>query len=504
MTSLTALGTSPEEVERRRPRGPSPWRRTWRTLTSMRTALLLLFLLALAAVPGSLLPQYPVNPVAVRRWVEAHPRLAPVVDALGGFDVYASPLFLGLYVLLGISLVGCLTPRIRLHARALRARPPAPPATFARLPESAAALVADPPGVVLDRAARRLRGWRVERRPGAVSAERGYARETGNLCFHVALLALLGGVALGWFGGYDGRVLVVEGDTFTNTEIAYDDFVPGRLYDPADLPPFSLTLRDFRATYLENGQPTSFTASVLADGRPADVEVNHPLSLRGARVYLLDHGYAPVLTIRDPTGAVIHSGPTPCLPAGPNLTSTCVVKVPDPVRGPQLGIRGVFFPSVGVSADGAPVSRHPDATAPALRLEVYAGDLGLDSGVPQGVYQLDTSRMVLTNRVLALPGQRVTGLPGGATLTYEATREWATFQVTRDPGKLLVLGAAVAMLLGLAASLRVRRRRVWVRAVPEGAATLVEVGGLARNDPAAFHREFALIAAGITGREEHP
>jgi len=36
-------------------------RNTWRTLTSMGTALVLLFLLALAAIPGALLPQRSLN-----------------------------------------------------------------------------------------------------------------------------------------------------------------------------------------------------------------------------------------------------------------------------------------------------------------------------------------------------------------------------------------------------------------------------------------------------------
>ena len=37
----------------------------WRQLTSMRTALILLFLLALAAVPGSVFPQRGVSPLRV-------------------------------------------------------------------------------------------------------------------------------------------------------------------------------------------------------------------------------------------------------------------------------------------------------------------------------------------------------------------------------------------------------------------------------------------------------
>ena len=57
------------------------------------------------------------------------------------------------------------------------------------------------------------------------------------------------------------------------------------------------------------------------------------------------------------------------------------------------------------------------------------------------------------------------------------------------------------MVLGLCLSLFVRRRRVWVRAVPAGEGpdagrTVVEVGGLARSGAEAFREEFA----GLTGR----
>ena len=491
----TVLSTSPDAAPPRP--GLSPARQVWRRLTSMRTALLLLFLLALAAVPGSLLPQYPLTRTGVERWYERHPRLAPVVDALGGFDVYASPIFLLLYLLLAVSLVGCLTPRIRVHWRALRARPPRAPRHLSRLPEHASFTVAAPPSEVLDAAAARLRGWRVDRHDVSLSAEKGYARETGNLVFHVCLLVLLAGIALGWLYGYDGRMLIVEGETFTSTQVAYDELKPGRRVDPRDIPPFTVRLDDFRATYLDNGQPSSFAADVgwapdlAAAPRRSTVRVNHPLGIAGARLYLLDHGYAPVLVVRDGAGRVLRSGPTPCLPEDSSLVSTCVVKVPDVTKGPQLGIRGAFFPTIGLTDEGAPYSMHPDAKAPAVSVEVFAGDLGLDAGRPQSVYDLDTSRMTRTNRLLLLPGVTARGLPGGATVTFDGYREWASFQVTRDPGKHVALGAAVAMIVGIGLSLRVRRRRLWVRATGGPAATLVEVGGLARSQPDAFHREFA-------------
>src|ERR1043165_6874477 len=63
----------------------------WRQLTSMRTALILLFLLALAAIPGSVVPQEAVDSLRSSRWKADHPSLTPVYERLGLFDVYGSP-----------------------------------------------------------------------------------------------------------------------------------------------------------------------------------------------------------------------------------------------------------------------------------------------------------------------------------------------------------------------------------------------------------------------------
>jgi cytochrome c biogenesis protein len=502
-----ALSTSPEErVEVARPPG---WaravRRAWRQLVSMRTALLLLFLLALAAVPGSILPQRGLNPAAVDRYYAQHPSLAPLLDKVSAFDVYAAPWFGAIYLALMVSLVGCLLPRFRLHWRAMRARPPLPPKHLDRLPFFTSWVTAAPVSDVEVAARKALRRWRLRPSDGALSAERGYLRETGNLAFHVALLALLAGIAMGAAWGYKGAVLVVEGDTFVNTPAAYDELHPGRLNDAAHLRPFEVSLDDFRATYLPNGAPRTFAADVRYRARVGGAErrrtlkVNDPLTVGGARVYLLDHGYALHFTARLPDGTVVYDQWQPFLPekGDPNLASDGALKIADLGGGlPDIGVRGLFTPTLG-TRDGFAFSRHPAPDLPAFAYETWAGDLGLGSGVPQSVYDLDTTRMTRTGSGVLFVGQTAGHLPGGATLTFDGVKDFAVLQVTDDPGKKVVLVAAVLALLGLVLSLRVRRRRLWVRAVPAGAGTLVEVGGLARQDPEGFAPEVAAVAAAI-------
>ena len=101
-------------------------RKGWRRLISMRTALILLFLLAIAAVPGSLLPQRPLNPTKTDSYIATHGAWGKFLDHLGMFDVFASVWFGAIYLLLFISLIGCLIPRIRQHAKAIRQERPQP------------------------------------------------------------------------------------------------------------------------------------------------------------------------------------------------------------------------------------------------------------------------------------------------------------------------------------------------------------------------------------------
>jgi cytochrome c biogenesis protein len=487
--------------------GPVAWLRWgWRQLTSMRTALVLLFLLALASIPGSVLPQEGIDPAAVTQYYAAHPTLAPILARLSGFDVFGAPWFAAIYLLLFASLAGCVLPRAYRLARSAKQPPPKAPRHLGRLPRFSRFTVTGEPQAALDSAAGLLgrRRFRLRTGDGWISAEKGYLHEIGNLLFHVALLGLLGSVAIGGLFGYKANRLLVAGDSFANTPTALDVFHPGRLVSATALQPFSIKLKSFNATYIttgaERGQPASFDAPISYSaqyGGPThdySLQVNHPLNVDGVQIFLIGHGYAPVFKVTDGDGQVRFDQPVPFIPieqAG--LTSAGVIKVPD-ARPEQLGFAGVFLPTEYVTPAGTLASAFPAPALPRVSLVTYAGNLGVDSGPSQSVYSLDTAhmhRLAVLPKPLA-PGQSIT-LPNGlGKLTFTGYRQWASLAITYDPGQLPALISALTALAGLLMSFMVRRRRVFVRAVAEDGRTVVSLGGLTRSDAAGgFETEFA-------------
>lgn len=483
----------------------------WRQLTSMRTALILLFMLAVASVPGSVLPQRGNNPLRVDQWLDENPTAGPVLDRLGFFDVYASPWFAAVYLLLFISLIGCVLPRIRQHAKSMRAQPPPAPRRMTRLPMSAEFTVPGDAATTLAAAEQYLRAhrWRVRTgETGAeqstwVAAEKGYLRETGNLVFHLSLLFVLLAVAVGGLLGWKGNVIIREGEGFSNTLTQYDAWGGGRLVDPSALAPFSFTLDSFTVDFergdAQRGAPRLFEAAVTYREDPASepvsttIEVNYPLSVDGAKVFLVGHGYAPRFVVRDSTGDVVFDDTVVFLPQDGNFTSTGVVKVPDAT--PSLGLNGLFLPTAALTEELGPHSTFPGPDYPAVFLSAFTGDLGLDSGSPQSVYSLDTSAMTQLGLESLIPGD-TWSLPGGAgSVEFTGFERWSSFQIAQDPGKELALLASLVAIAGLMLSLFVRRRRLWVKVVSvDGGGTLVQVAALGRTETADLTDDVTVMA----------
>ncbi len=506
------------------------FRNTWRTLTSMGTALVLLFLLALGAIPGALLPQRSLNAGKVDEYLADHPTLGPWLDRVQAFDVFSSFWFTSIYVLLFVSLVGCLTPRMLEHVRSLRAVPVPAPRNLSRLPKHHEADIDGDAGQVAARIDERLKGWRRTTRtteggvagaaPAAtssieVSAEKGYLREFGNIVFHFSLLGLLVAIAAGKLFGYEGNVIVIAngGPGFCSASpAAFDSFRAGNTVDGTSLYPICVKVNDFDADYLPSGQAVSFAANIeyqAGEDLQNDVwndyrlEVNHPLRIAGDRIYLQGHGYAPTFTVTFPDGQT-RTNTVQFRPDDPvTLLSSGVVRVdppagtypdPDERRKHQIAIQGLFAPTEFLHGTLLS-SSFPALNKPAVAVDIYRGDAGLDTGRPQSIFDLDPrligqGRLNKEARVNLTVGQE-TRLDDGTTVRFDGAVPFINLQVSHDPAQVWVLVFALTMMGGLLVSLVVRRRRVWVRITPASAGTVsVELGGLARTDNSGWGDEF--------------
>ena len=537
--------------KKRKSNGPAPalgllggLRFIWTQLTTMRTALGLLFLLALAAIPGTLVPQENISPVKVTTFKEQHATLAPIYDKVGLFHVYTSPWFSAIYILLFISLIGCIVPRVSVYIRSLRAKPPRTPRHLHRLPayhsvqlpgelsegastitrsgsdssasdssgsdssasdssasdSSASDSLGDGDVMTRVEGLLRKRRYRVAVNPdGSVSAERGYLREAGNLLFHISLVFVLIGVAVVWLFNFRGDSSVVVGDGFANNLAQYDNFKAGPLFKESKLTPFSVKVNDFDVKFetgpVQRGAAREFKVGVTVTDTPTSrphnetLEVNHPLHINGSTVHLIAWGYAPVVTVKDGDGNVAYSGPVVFLPQDGNYTSAGAIKAPD-ARPKRLGFEGIFLPSALMSKSG-PQSVFPDLYNPELVLNAWSGDPKQETGQSESVYTLNTTGMTQIMdtkkkgqpfRFILRPGYAQKLPNGQGTIQLDGVQHWVKLQVGDAPGVYIAIVAIGTAVLGLCFSLFIRPRRVWARLRTTEGSTVFEIAGLDRAD----------------------
>ena len=448
----------------------------WRQLTSMRIALILLLLLAVAAIPGSLFPQRSQNPVQVRQYFIDNPQTAIWLDRFSMFEVFSSPWFSAIYLLLFISLIGCVLPRSIEHLKAIGAKPPLTPKYLDRME-----FYTEMKKVDLDKVEKYLKKkhFRIRRDENSISAEKGYARESGNLLFHLSLVLILIAVGVGSLLGSRGDAIVNVGDRFINTPTSYDILGFGKYQSEDSLPPFSLTVKDFKAEYDPvTNAAIDYELTVLT-ANPAGskemtriIKVNQPLTYGSTKIYLQANGYAPTVVVKDKSGKVIFDGPTTFLPQDGNLSSIGAIKIPD--MQPQIGFVASFLPTAARDPIRGGFSSYPEVLDPRLLLAIWKGDLGLNTGVPQSVYRIDTSKMERIGLKALVLNESYDF--GEGSVTFTGWTSWVNLQIVNDPGKGFALIGAILAILGLLISLFTRQRRVWIK---QGRKT--QVAGLAKN-----------------------
>ncbi|HEY6471138.1 MAG TPA: cytochrome c biogenesis protein ResB [Candidatus Dormibacteraeota bacterium] len=425
--------------------------RFWHEYTRMRTAIFLLLGILVIVLIGSFVPQQNTSdPTKVEAFLTSWPNLNILFSdlQLPLTQVFVSPVFYVLLGLLYVSLGWCVIRR----ARALIMRT--------------------------------VRGYK--RTPQ-------YWGEWGSWLFHSSFFLLLIAVVWGKATGYQGLVTLTEGQSFTNTPAGYDTLQQGLFFN-GNYAPFTLRLNNFEATYAANGEASDYVSnvSVLDHGKlmkTQNIRVNDFLSVDNVNVYQQDYGWAPTIIVTNPAGQTVFDGPIQFFDdpnnVGDKALGDGVLKVPDfnyTIKGAaqpiQIGAKMSFFPdatllpSVGSNGtiDPTATTYGPGGVAtrnPVIEMQLYVGNLGLNSGAPQNVNQLDTSNMqayfsdghvipILLGQTATLPIDTVDGKTVNFTISFPAISQYSLFQVNDDQGVLLVYTSFILIMTGLLTKLYLR------------------------------------------------
>lgn len=389
----------------------------WRTLCRMRTAVLLLAVVAGLSIIASMLPQKAIQPVRATGWVQSHQTIGPLFDNLGLFSVYESWWLLVVAALMYVSLTHCVWTRGRAVVRRWRRGLP--------------------------------RGTQM-------------MGEIGSLVFHLSFFVLLFGIVYGKVMGFTAYANVIEGQSVIEARPSYDQVEEGLLFRQQDHRGFEVKVDSFKATYFADGRPSDFVThtEVLEQGRRVDeqdVRVNQYLQHDNVKFYQANYGWAPVVRVRAPDGRTVFNSPivffgTPSLANG-------VLKVP--AAGPppeQLGALMFMVPDPRPDTAGTVRPGGSSAVDPILFIRLFKGDLRAERA--QNVYELDTSRMaqVWTGNVSL--GETV-AMPGGFQLSFDRLPQYSGLQITQDPGLPIIWFSFVLMLGGLMVRLYLRPVLEW-------------------------------------------
>ena len=425
--------------------------RYWHEYTRMRTAIFLLLGILVIVLIGSFVPQQNTSdPTKVEAFLTSWPNLNVLFAdlQLPLTQVFVSPVFYVLLGLLYISLGWCVIRR----ARALIMRT--------------------------------LRGYK--RTPQ-------YWGEWGSWLFHSSFFLLLVAVIWGKATGYQGLVTLTQGQEFTNTPAGYDTLQQGLLFN-GNYAPFTLRLNSFEATYASNGEASNYVSNVTVYDHGKKVEtknilVNDFLSVDNVNIYQQDYGWAPTIVVKNPQGQTVYDGAIQFFDDSNNVGNKAiadgVLKVPDfdytisgASQAVQLGAKMSFFPDATVipsvstsgSINATAIQYGPGGVAPrnpVIEMQLYVGNLGLNSGTPQNVNQLNTADMtpyfsdaqvmaITMGQTLQLPIDTKNGKTVDFSVSFPSVSQYSLFQVNDDQGVLLVYTAFILIMTGLLTKLYLR------------------------------------------------
>jgi cytochrome c biogenesis protein len=466
-------------------------------LSSIKLAIILLIILAMASIVGTLLPQAPrgLDAGQHQQWlgqVIAHMgSIAKPLEALQFLALYRSVWYLGLIFFFALNIIVCTL--TRLSAKTKRASRPKVESD----PQSVQALkIKDrfkrnaPLAAVRSEVETRLKAARYKIRASAsgarvsLLARKRIAGIFGSDVVHIGLLIIIAGGLISAAAGTRLDLKMREGDVKP---------IPG-----AD---FSLRLNKFSTLYYgddrvqdpEQRQVKSWisSVSVLDGGREVlsrDIEVNHPLNYKGFNFYQSSYGYdqdsAPVPVDLNFELKSFDAGRMEIWAkkkADPAYLRKISLKIGeravlDDTEGISVSVLR-FLPDFVLGEGNKPETRSDQPNNPAVQIEGFKGQEKIFTGWLFAKYpdfaQIHDSRAA------------------GPSLPF------SVLEAAKDPGVSLIWMGCLLVMLGLGLAFY---WPTWeIKAVLEETQgkTDIILGGLAAKSRESFAAEFAAVAADL-------
>lgn len=416
--------------------------RIYRMLHSKLTAVVVILAMAILAFIGTLVAQAPMSkrldPAGYEQWLQTaqtkYGGWAKVFDVLGFFNMWTSPLFLGVSVLLGLSIIACTTHRLpQLIDKTLKPRTHVSDRFFDNAQYRAAIPVVQDPSGALETTKKLLKKHHFrlvtdEKAPDSrLFADKFRFGPFGTVIAHASFVIILAAFAVSAFTGFEENLDIAVGDT---AEVGFDT---------------GLTVEavSFEDTYDEMGRPLDYVShlvvkrgdQVVAD---QDVRVNSPIVVDGVRFHQASYGVAAKVTVQTEDGTMLVDRAV-ALKWTSNDGMNAIGRVDLPEHNLEI--------IVVTPASGQRMS------------QIEAGTVLFE------IYNLETGEQLGTTTV----DQGSTAKAGPLTVGFEREAQYTGIIVRKDPGTAWMWVGSILLIIGMVMTFGFRHRRLWVRVEPADA-----------------------------------
>ena len=451
----------------------------WRTIASIQTGVVLLILVVILAAAGTVVLQRPAT--EPDEMLTAYsPHVLRILDGLGLTDVFHAWWFIGLMVLVSVTIVAASIDRFPNSWRYFSRPYKYPDESFrhALRPQKSLPIADEEAGLVAAQRALHEMGFKPERVVRTdqdnfgVFAERHRISELAVYIVHASLLLIFFGTVVDGLWGWRGYLSLNEGQTSNMVEIR--DGTKRTL-------PFAIRCDTAGQENYQDGSPKKWWSklAVIQDGKDVqkkEIVVNDPLLYNGVRFYQSSYGSNGKVD-KFLLDAAPGDGSGKVQQIGLALNDTVVLDSDTTVRFAE------FFPDFAVR-DGQVYLKSNDLENPAIHLIVSSkkAGKGFDVWFPKLDEVADNSKSPYQFHATDLKMGHFTGL-----------------QVSHEPGQWAVWSGVVLLGMGLAFVFYVVHMRFWAVPVcdPKTGKCSLWIGGSANRNRDAFEERFGELVTSI-------